>query len=276
MGLHHVERGTGLPVVALHGWTADHRLMLGCLEPVFAARPGYRRLYADLPGMGRSAAPPSIASADDVLAAVLEFIDEALGEEPFALVGESYGGYLSRAVTAARPGRVLGLALICPVATVDRSRRVLPARQVLRPDPAAVAALDARTAAAFTEMAVVESPEAAAGFRDDIMPGLDLADAEAIDRIERRWQLTAGPESGDPFPRPTLILTGRQDHVVGYAEQFALLPHYPRATFAVVDVAGHNLQLDQPALFRILMHDWLDRPDDRRVTLGASTLLHIE
>ncbi|GIE31013.1 2-hydroxy-6-oxo-6-phenylhexa-2,4-dienoate hydrolase [Actinoplanes italicus] len=260
MGLHHVEHGSGVPVVALHGWTADHRLMLGCLEPVFAARPGFRRLYPDLPGMGRSAAPPSIASADDVLAAVLDFVGETLGDEPFLLVGESYGGYLSRAVTAALAGRVLGLALICPVgAVVDRTRRTLPARQVLRADPAAVAGLDARTAAAFAEMAVVESPEAAAGFRDGIMPGLDLADAEAIDRIEQRWQLTTGPESGDPFPRPTLILTGRQDHVVGYTDQFVLLPHYPRATFAVLDVAGHNLQLDQPALFRTLMHDWLDR-----------------
>jgi pimeloyl-ACP methyl ester carboxylesterase len=260
MGLHHIEHGTGVPVVALHGWTADHRLMLGCLEPVFAGRPGFRRIYVDLPGMGRSAAPPSIASADDVLAAVLAFLDSTLGDEPFLLVGESYGGYLSRAVTAARHGRVLGLALICPVgAVVDRTRRTLPARQVLRPDPAVVAGLDGRTAAAFTEMAVVQSPEAAAGFRDHVMPGLDLADAEAVDRIERRWELTVAPESSDPFPRPTLILTGRQDHVVGYADQFALLPHYPRATFAVVDVAGHNLQLDQPALFRTLMHDWLDR-----------------
>ncbi|MET8349477.1 MULTISPECIES: hypothetical protein [unclassified Micromonospora] len=40
---------------------------------------------------------------------------------------------------------------------------------------------------------------------------------------------------------------------------FALLPHYPRATFAVLDVAGHNLQIEQPRLFDALMHEWLDR-----------------
>ncbi|OIJ85495.1 alpha/beta fold hydrolase [Streptomyces colonosanans] len=59
-----VEQGAGLPVLALHGWTPDHRLMLGCLEPVFAQRDGYRRLYPDLPGMGKSPAPQSIASSD--------------------------------------------------------------------------------------------------------------------------------------------------------------------------------------------------------------------
>ena len=53
--------------------------MTGCLEPVFALRPGYRRIYPDLPGMGRSPAPESVASSDDVLAAVLDFVDERVG-----------------------------------------------------------------------------------------------------------------------------------------------------------------------------------------------------
>ena len=66
-------------------------------------------------------------------------------------------------------------------------------------------------------------------------------------------------EGGDAFTRPALILTGRQDDVVGYEDQWALLPHYPRATFAVLDVAGHNLQFEQPALFDALMSEWLDR-----------------
>lgn len=68
--LHFIEYGEGTPVLALHGWTPDHRLMTGCLEPVFARRPGYRRLYPDLPGMGGTPAPESVASSDDILRAV--------------------------------------------------------------------------------------------------------------------------------------------------------------------------------------------------------------
>jgi len=248
--LHVVEEGSGVPVLALHG----------CLEPFFARRPGYRRLYPDLPGMGRSPAPESIASSDDVLDAVQDLVDEAIGDAPFLLVGESYGGYLARGLVRARPEQVLGLALICPIGTaVEHAERTRPELRVLRPDPALVASLDPRLAREYTELAVVQSPETLRRFRDEIMAGLDLADRAALARIRRRWRLRTDPESGPAYDRPTLILAGRQDNSVGYVDQFALLPHYPRATFAVLDVAGHNLQIEQPGLFDALLGEWLDR-----------------
>ncbi|MEV4512032.1 alpha/beta hydrolase [Dactylosporangium sp. NPDC049525] len=259
--MHLVTHGAdgGTPVLALHGWSVDHRLMSGCLEPLFTRRPGYRRLYPDLPGMGCTPAGDA-ASSDDLLAAVLALVDAILGTTPFLLVGESYGGYLSRAVVRALPGQVLGLALICPVGqTLDRAARIRPPHQVLRTTPGLLAGLDDATRADYTELAVVQTPETLRRFHDEIVPALQLTDHEAIARIERRWHLTEDPDSPTPFDRPTLILCGRQDSSVGYADQFALLPHYPRATFAVLDVAGHNLQIEQPALFETLMNDWLDR-----------------
>ncbi|MFC3503777.1 alpha/beta fold hydrolase [Micromonospora krabiensis] len=255
-----VEHGTGVPVLALHGWTPDHRLMLGCLEPVFAGRPGYRRLYPDLPGMGESPAPPEIAGSDDMLDAVQDLVDDRIGDAPFLLVGESYGGYLARALANSRPEQVRGLALICPMGTaVEKADRRLPQPQVLRPDPDLLASVDARTAAEFADLAVVQSPETLRRFREEILAGLDVADTTAMARIRQRWTLAEDPEGGEPFTRPTLVLTGRQDHSTGYLDQFALLPHYPRATFAVLDVAGHNLQIEQPVLFDALVGEWLDR-----------------
>ena len=258
--LNFVELGDGVPVLALHGWTPDHRLMLGCMEPVFAGRPGYRRLYPDLPGMGKSPAPPSIASADDVLDAVQDFVDDTIGDVAFLLVGNSYGGYLARALARSRPEQVRGLALICPVGTrVLNAERTVAQRQVLRPDPDLVNSLDERLAAEFAAIAVVQTPGTLQRFRDEILTGLDLADTEALTRIQQRYQLTSDPDSGARFERPTLVMTGRQDHITGYADQFALLPHYPRASFAVLDMAGHNLQIEQPDLFDALMQEWLDR-----------------
>ncbi|WP_432988383.1 alpha/beta fold hydrolase [Dactylosporangium sp. CA-233914] len=248
-------RGTGTPVLAIHGWTPDHRLMLGCLEPLFAGRPGYRRLYPDLPGMGRSPAPPGIDSTDDVLAALESHLDEWIGDEPYLVVGESYGGYLARALANRHQHRVLGLALLCPIGTaVKHAERTLPAHVTLRADPAL-----ADADPGFLEMAVVRTPETLRRFQTEIQPGLDTANATALARIGARYALSTPPESGLPYARPTLILTGRQDSATGYADQYALLPHYPRATYAVLDVAGHNLQIEQPALFEALMHEWLDR-----------------
>jgi pimeloyl-ACP methyl ester carboxylesterase len=260
VALNFVECGAGTPVLAVHGWTPDHRIMLGCLEPLFAGRPGYRRLYPDLPAMGKSIAPPSIASSDDVLATVEDFVDDTIGDAPFLLVGESYGGYLARAIARSRATQVLGLALICPIgAAVEDAERTVPRRQVLRPDAQLLAGTDPRTAEQFGGISVVQSPETLRRFCDEVLVGLDLADADAMARIRERWQLHDDPEGAQPFLRPTLILTGRQDNCVGYVDQFALLPHYPRASFAVLDVAGHNLQFEQPGLFDALMHDWLNR-----------------
>ncbi|PRY38824.1 alpha/beta fold hydrolase [Umezawaea tangerina] len=258
--LHHIEVGEGVPVLALHGWTLDHRVVLGCLEPVFAGLPGYRRLYPDLPGMGRSPAPESVAGSDDLLDAVLDFVDDELGDEPFLLVGESFGGYLARALTRARPERVLGLALVCPVGTaVDRTERVLPPPEVLEDEPGLLDGVDPRVAEEFTEDAVVRTTETLRRFREDVMVGIELADETALARLEGNRRLSLDPEGGAPFTRPTLIVAGRQDSVVGHVDQYALLPHYPRASFAVLDLAGHNLQFERPELFGALVVDWVDR-----------------
>jgi pimeloyl-ACP methyl ester carboxylesterase len=46
--------GAGNPIIMLHGYYVDHRLMSGCMEPVFRDKKGYKRIYLDLPGMGES------------------------------------------------------------------------------------------------------------------------------------------------------------------------------------------------------------------------------
>ncbi|MFO2550773.1 hypothetical protein QTN31_14285, partial [Alicyclobacillus cycloheptanicus] len=63
----------------------------------------------------------------------------------------------------------------------------------------------------------------------------------------------------DPFAYPVLIVTGRQDDVVGFQDAWRFVDKYPRATFAVLDMAGHNLQIERSNLFEALVHDWLDR-----------------
>ena len=65
-------------------------------------------------------------------------------------------------------------------------------------------------------------------------------------------------------------MTRSLDDSVGYLDQFELLPHYPRASFAVLDVAGHNLQIEQPALFDALMLEWLDRVTVESSSSGPS------
>lgn len=259
MTLHHVAHGEGTPVLALHGWTPDHRLMTGCLEPIFAARPGYRRLYPDLPGMGQSPAG-SIDSSDGIMATLREYIDTEIGAEPFVLIGESYGGYLARGLVAERPEQILGLGLICPSGqALEHADRTVPDHVVLESDPAVLEGLTPEQVEDFTGIAVLQTAETLRRYQQDIEPGLDAADVEAMARIRKNWALTIAPESGPIYTGPSLILCGRQDSVTGFEDQYPLLPHYPRASYVVLDRAGHNLQIEQPELLATLIGDWLSR-----------------
>jgi pimeloyl-ACP methyl ester carboxylesterase len=110
--LHYVEHGSGVPVLALHGAGVDHREIEAAFEAVVPDR-GYRRIYPDLPGMGRSTTD-GLAANDGVVTLLGDFVDQVIGS-PVLLVGHSYGAYLARGVAARRTDLLLGLALLCPI-----------------------------------------------------------------------------------------------------------------------------------------------------------------
>ena len=75
--------------------------------------------------------------------------------------------------------------------------------------------------------------------------------------IGERWTLT--PDHAPAYAGPTVIVAGRLDSMVGYAVAIDLVDHYPHASLAVVDDAGHALPHEQPELLRALLAEWLAR-----------------
>ena len=257
-------RGQGRPIVFLHGWSMDRRVEIPYYEPIFAARGGWRRIYPDLPGMGESRAK-RIRNQDDVLAALLAFIDHVLPGERFVLAGTSGGGYLARAITAKRREQVQGLLLRVPAVIADTAKRTIPPFEPLVKNQALVDALPEVERLALAE-ALVQAPawlEAKRRqFRDLVAPAI-AANAPLVAEIRadaRRYAVSfdlAQAEKG--FDRPTLIIAARQDITVGYRDAWDILESYPRATFAVVDRADHGWPLESPRLLAALVEDWLDR-----------------
>jgi pimeloyl-ACP methyl ester carboxylesterase len=269
--VHYAQHGSGTPVLALHGAGVDHREMMGALEPVFADRPGYRRIYPDLPGMGRTPAPERIDSNDAVLELLGGLVEAVIGEEAFVVVGHSYGGYLARAIANRRPGQVAGLALLCPIGEPgggdERPGHVVVADTGdLDPD----GVLGPELAAEYRDYLVVHTPGTLRRFQETVAPGAALVDQPALERIFARWELGTPPEQGAAYPNPTLILAGRQDATVGYTGAWRLLEHYPRATFAVLDRAGHGLPHEQVGLLGALLAEWLDRIGEHRAATAAA------
>jgi pimeloyl-ACP methyl ester carboxylesterase len=113
----------------------------------------------------------------------------------------------------------------------------------------------------YAEMAVVHTPENAQAFLKYAHPGLAAADHHALERISEHYALLVEPEDASPSPfiQPSLFITARQDQVVGYDDSWARIEHYPRATFVVLDSAGHNAHLDRSVAANALIADWLDR-----------------
>jgi pimeloyl-ACP methyl ester carboxylesterase len=267
--VHYVEHGgsdAGRTLVLLHGFTPDHRLMTGCFEPVLGRRDGWRRVYLDLPGMGRTVAPEHVGSTDDVYAVVRAAIEE-LAPGPYAVAGESYGGYLARGLAAEHGSRVRGMALICPMLVAEHAARDVPEHVVLAED-SFCAALPRDSE--FREVAVVQTEHTYRRAAAEVAPGLEVADEVALERIRRGgWSGTFPREpQGATYDAPVVLLTGRQDASTGYRDAWPLLDHYPRATFAVLDRAGHNAQIEQPALFEALVTEWLDRVEEFRGPQG--------
>ncbi|MEV7443848.1 alpha/beta hydrolase [Streptomyces sp. NPDC091204] len=251
--VHYVEHGTGRPVLVLHGGGVDHRETEACFEPALAGAAGLRRIYPDLPGTGRTAAPETLRSADDVLDTLLGFADEVTGGVAYLLVGHSAGAYFAQAMAARRPAQVAGLALVCPL--------VPGVRDV--PEHRAVVGSGKLGDEVFRSYFVIQTPEMLERYERYVAPAAALVDEAAMERIGERWALTPDRAPGHPaaYAGPTVVVAGRLDSTVGYAAAVDLLGHHPHASLAVVDDAGHALPHEQPDLLRALLAEWLARAE---------------
>jgi pimeloyl-ACP methyl ester carboxylesterase len=260
--------GTGKPVVMVHGFGVDREVMRGCMEPIFEKRPGWKRIYFDLPGMGKTKRAEWIKDSDDILAVVLELTKKVIPGERFLLVGESYGGYLVRGIIYKEPENVLGMAIICPLAVPDDAKRDVPKLRILQRDTSLYGNLSADEKAIFDIMATIQTKRVWDRFDDEMMSGFKKGESEFLERIRRAPNNYAFSFAVDqlpvPFDKPSLIFTGRQDSGVGYNDIWKFLEQYPRASFVVLDMAGHALQIEQETLFNALVNELLDRLEDTK------------
>ncbi len=258
--LHHKIIGEGVPLLILHGVTQDHRYMMDALEPVFEENDGWQRIYIDLPGHGKSPARDSIQSMDDLLNAVLEFVDDHMPEGRFSVLGLSRGSYLARGIAFQRSHRVSGLALIVPGGNPSADPARLPEHQVLRPDHALRASLDDDELWGFDNVSVLQTQDSVERRRRLLLPARALFDPDQEARVFAAFDFSFHEsEASHVVTVPSLVVTGRQDAISGFLDGIDISARFPRATLAVLDSAGHALVWERPALFEELVRDWLER-----------------
>jgi pimeloyl-ACP methyl ester carboxylesterase len=107
--IHHIEAGTGTPVVLLHGFAGS------CNEwretVAFLSQHGYRAIAVDALGFGESDKPHDAPYSLPLFAKIYDDLLDVLGIESAVFVGHSFGGKCALAMTILHPHRVNRLVI---------------------------------------------------------------------------------------------------------------------------------------------------------------------
>jgi len=255
----------GRPLLLVHGWPETRRIWKRNVEPL--AEAGFEVIAPDLRGFGDSPLAPddrydTAAHSNDLAELVRE-----LGHERVTVCGGDMGGWMAQDLSLRHQGLVERLCLfntvppLLPggpdqVPRVDRAASDYFIRQSQDADGLA-AELDTpdkrrRYLAAFYSSRFWAAPGAFEPEDVDFMTE-PFAHAERFRASIANYEYAGGPRQApepprlmEPNPTPTLILYGREDHVIprDFPERMeAAFPN--RAGPFVVPGAGHFVQWER-------------------------------
>ena len=262
--VHYVEYGSGKPVFSIHGYEVDHRMMTGALEPVFEKKEGYRRIYVDVPGFGKTPGSYELKSTDDWLDILDGTIDALIGkEEKFLLTGQSYGCYLMLGLIARRGEQIDGTLFLVPCTIAKRAPRQKPPKAVVEEDHEFSKELTPEEYNLLARWSCVINKKAWRYFERDMKPGIDIQDVDYVCWIEKNGYESVGEKDflSIKHSAPSLWVAARQDHYVGYKDAFRFMDNFDRATYVSFDGAGHNVHFEKEEMFNLMVEDWLYRID---------------
>ena len=113
------RRGTGSPLVLLHGYPLDHHLWD---EVVPLLQDTFDLIVPDLRGFGESSTVDSFYAMEDIASDIAALLDH-LEIEKTAIVGHSMGGYVALAFARLYPERITGLGLVSTQVLADAPDR---------------------------------------------------------------------------------------------------------------------------------------------------------
>lgn len=261
LSLHAELSGEGAPLVLLHGFTGSAGSWSTVRELL---EPGRRVVAVDLPGHGRSSAPPSASRyalprlADDVARLL-----DALALERVALLGYSLGGRAALHFALRHADRLTALVLeSASPGIADEGERT----QRVASDEALAESLEREGITAFVDrweaLPLWESQRALpAPVRAALRARRLAGDARGLANSLRGAGAGAEPSVAGELKAlrvPTLVVAGSLDTkyvAIGHELAGAI----PGARLAVVEGAGHAVHLERPGELAALVRDF---PDD--------------
>ncbi len=239
--------GSGMPIIFLHGLSLDKESTSNFFEPFLSASK-YQRIYLDLPGMGNSPALKQ-ATTHQIVLAVISAIKQIIGNHPFVIYGHSFGGYVAQAIANVLSDQVLGLFLIGPVVTAQRSKRILGQHTNVFVDRV-MPINNQEFFQDFLDVNVIITSKSWQNFQRLMIPGFKKADNTFIKTLQgNSYPLPNENElKSKNYSVPFTIMVGKNDQIVGYKEQLRLATNSELGEIFLLNKTGHNLMVDQPAL----------------------------
>ena len=253
--------GSGEPVIVIHGFTGSGAAM----APLVHRLDGWQRIAVDLPGHGRSPAPPQPSRYSiEAMAESVARLAATAADESYHVIGYSMGGRVALALAAAHPHVCRSVALISATAGMTDEAERAHRRQ-------ADEALADRIGEHGLEQFVADWM--AAPMWDTLRACLSETEWEAsmrqrlgCDPVGLANSLRAGG-TGSMTPLwdrlatlavPTLIVCGALDgKFVELGRRMSeLLPH---SELAVMSGVGHAVHLEAPDLCADTVADFMRR-----------------
>lgn len=243
--LHYEVYGIGETIYFIHGLALDLTSMQYIYEACFDDKTNYRRVYIDLPGMGKSAISSDVGSTDDILTLLESFILSDAKERRINLCGHSFGGYLCLALAYRLKERINKIFLTCPVVKADKKERMLASHYTVYEEPIDEM-INKKEFEAYLSINVRINKQTWKDYTQSVVPGIETFDKRHWRKIlKENYPLSFEQRLLSDFPEVSgYLLLGENDNVVGYQDQLNVLSK-KISHCLVMKNSGHNLQIDE-------------------------------
>jgi 3-oxoadipate enol-lactonase len=230
--------GEGPAVILVHGLGGSSNTF----QPLMETLSGHRVIRPDLPGSGRSPAPPGALSIESFVEALVG-LAKALGVTSAHFVGHSLGTIVCQHLASAHPALVTSLTLFgALIEPAQATRDGLAARARTARAEGMEGIADTIVANTLSASTRAGNPAAVAFVRESLM----RQDGEGY---ARTCEALAKATAADArlISVPTLIVAGSDDPVAPASVGQTLADRIRGAKAVVLDGCGHWMTIEKPA-----------------------------
>ena len=237
--------GEGGPLLILHGWGSGSDSWVKVAELI--AEKGYRVIVPDLPGFGKTPAPPAVWGVEEYAEFVNEFA-EKLGLQKFVLAGHSFGGQVAVKFAAVHPEKLERL-ILCAPAAIRKEPGLTDTLVICAAKAGSVilflipsAGLQEFTRKVFARMIGRSDYLQAPGIMRKVMQRVIREDLSGLFAL---------------INTKTLLVWGEKDRPVPVEDAYVMEKRLSHSSLKVIPGASHRVHREAPEILSKIICSWL-------------------